>query len=364
MAGAARAIEDGIATSRRAVSRARTGAAVLATRSERTLGPWRTSRPHAPAVPSCASKSAASFAPQLSTPAVVESSLSAICIGGCAMRVRVLLQITTDDGTAGAAMEVAIFEKDTERPEDLGLSIPEGKALMVAVQRQVVDAQVASWVERDRYCEACGTRRRSKGSYPITFMTLYGDVYLRSPRLHRCPCQGTEGPATASPLRNLISNHVAPERLYLEARWASLAPYAAVAGLLADVLPIASGANAKTLHEHTLRVAERAEANWRRNGPASLMAVRLTWRSCLYRRGASSLASTAAISVTGVTTRKCSKCTTSGTLRELTPPVEIAAAAAVGAYRSAIGRRCSKRSLRSARCAPSRAARHAATDPR
>jgi hypothetical protein len=42
------------------------------------------------------------------------------------MRVRVLLQITTDDG---AAMEVAIFEKDTERPEDLGLSIAEGKAL-------------------------------------------------------------------------------------------------------------------------------------------------------------------------------------------------------------------------------------------
>jgi hypothetical protein len=39
------------------------------------------------------------------------------------MRVRVLLQITTDDGAAGDAMEVAIFEKDTERPEDLGLSI-------------------------------------------------------------------------------------------------------------------------------------------------------------------------------------------------------------------------------------------------
>ena len=29
------------------------------------------------------------------------------------------------DGAAGAAMEVAIFEKDTERPEDLGLSIAE-----------------------------------------------------------------------------------------------------------------------------------------------------------------------------------------------------------------------------------------------
>ena len=33
--------------------------------------------------------------------------------------------------------------------------------------------------------------------------------------------------------------------------------------------------------------------------------------------------------VLGVTTRKCSECTTSGTLSELRPPVEIAAAAAL-----------------------------------
>ncbi len=37
-------------------------------------------------------------------------------------------------------------------------------------------------------------------------------------------------------------------------------PYATAAGLLADLLPIASGANATTLREHVLRVAEHAEA--------------------------------------------------------------------------------------------------------
>lgn len=63
-----------------------------------------------------------------------------------------------------------------------------------------------------------------------------------------------------APLRDLMPGHVAPERLYLEARWASLVPYAAAAGLLADVLPIASGANATTLRQHVLRVADRAEA--------------------------------------------------------------------------------------------------------
>jgi hypothetical protein len=193
------------------------------------------------------------------------------------MRVRVLLQITTDDGAAAAAVEVAILEKETERPEDLGLSIAEGKALMVAVQRQVVDAQVASWAERHRCCEACGTRRRSKGSYPITFMTLYGDVCLRSPRLHRCPCQGGEGPATASPRCNLIPKHVAPERLSLGARWASLAPYAAVAGLLAEVPPIASGADAKTLREHTLRLAERPEAQLAEERPCFIDSCPADW---------------------------------------------------------------------------------------
>jgi hypothetical protein len=47
---------------------------------------------------------------------------------------------------------------------------------------------------------------------------------------------------------------------YLEARWASLVPYGAAADLLADILLVASGTNATTLRKHTLRVAERAEA--------------------------------------------------------------------------------------------------------
>ncbi len=51
------------------------------------------------------------------------------------MRVKVLLQITDDDGTAGEIGEVAAFEKVTERPEDLGLSIAEGKALLAAIQQ-------------------------------------------------------------------------------------------------------------------------------------------------------------------------------------------------------------------------------------
>src|SRR5271165_5513650 len=73
-----------------------------------------------------------------------------------AMHVRILLQVTGNDGSPGVADEITAFEKTVERPEDLGLSLAEGKALTAAVQERVVQAQVAVWTERHRCCTACG----------------------------------------------------------------------------------------------------------------------------------------------------------------------------------------------------------------
>jgi hypothetical protein len=84
----------------------------------------------------------------------------------------------------------------------------------------------------------------AKGWYSITFRTLHGDVEPNSPRSHRCRRQGMGEPTTVSPPREMVPGHAAPERLHPETRWASLVPYAAAAGLSADVLPIASGPNA------------------------------------------------------------------------------------------------------------------------
>ena len=177
------------------------------------------------------------------------------------MRVKILLQITTDDGAPGDVEEVASLDKTVERAEDIGLSLAEGKALLAVAQQRIVAAQTESWTEGRRCCEACGRRRRSKGSYPIVFHTLLGDVRLESPRFRRCPCREGQGNATASPLAELIPDHVAPERLYLETRWASLVSYATAAELLTDVLPITAGLNAATVRRHVLGVAERVEAN-------------------------------------------------------------------------------------------------------
>ena len=176
------------------------------------------------------------------------------------MQVRVLLQITADDGKPGSVDEIAAWDKTATVAEDIGLSLADGKTLLSAAQRRIVEAQTTAWVEDRRCCENCGRRAIIKGRHPIVYHTLFGDVALASPRFHRCKCRGKIGAATNSPLVTIIPHHVAPERLYLEARWASLVPYAAAAELLADVLPIATGANATTVRQHVLRVAKRLEA--------------------------------------------------------------------------------------------------------
>lgn len=176
------------------------------------------------------------------------------------MRITILLQITGDDGVSRPAEEIAAFDKSSERTEDLGLSLREGKALLATVQDRTVKAQAEAWFQRHRRCPACSTQRGIKGYYPAVFHTLYGDIVLDSPRLYHCACQADQGAATVSPLRELVAQGIAPERLYLESRWASLVSYGAAAGLLADVLPITAGLNATTVRQHTLKVAERTEA--------------------------------------------------------------------------------------------------------
>ena len=54
------------------------------------------------------------------------------------MRVSILFQITGDDGVLGPAEEVTAFEKATEHPEDVSLSIAEGEVMLAAVQARTV----------------------------------------------------------------------------------------------------------------------------------------------------------------------------------------------------------------------------------
>ena len=72
--------------------------------------------------------------------------------------------------------------------------------------------------------------------------------------------QQTGGPASSSPLVELLPEHTAPELLYLESKWASLVPYGLTFRALRDFLPVDARLNATTVRRDTLRVARRLDA--------------------------------------------------------------------------------------------------------
>lgn len=118
------------------------------------------------------------------------------------MRARLVLEIMGDDGEMIAMETVADLVKVTKGAEDLGLSLSEAKGLLTKLQQAMVETQVELWLSENR--ELDGRRLRSKGSYPITFHTLFGDVRLKSPRYYLPHSVGGNDPATISPLRKLI----------------------------------------------------------------------------------------------------------------------------------------------------------------
>ena len=98
---------------------------------------------------------------------------------------------------------------------------------------------------------------RKKGSYPLQLKTLFGNVTVDSPRYYLPPTAA--GPKTFSPLQHLFPQHVTPERLYVETKWASLIPYQKTADLRHDVLPIAAKLTGTTVQQHLHAVAKAQE---------------------------------------------------------------------------------------------------------
>jgi hypothetical protein len=101
---------------------------------------------------------------------------------------RVKLVAELEPGVA-TETEVGRFERGEEVGlADLGLRLEEAKRLTAALQAQIVPAQVTTAGERRRWCAACGQMLASKGHYPATFRSLFGNVPVQVRRLLVCPC--------------------------------------------------------------------------------------------------------------------------------------------------------------------------------
>jgi hypothetical protein len=154
--------------------------------------------------------------------------------------------------------DVMAIDRPQLAMETLGLNLGESKAILEGVQDIVVAQQVAEDLERRRRCLNCGERYSGKGGGTKEVKTLFGMVKVANPRWNRCRCQPS-GAKTFRPTMSWLQAQTSPELLYLETKWASLIPFAKVADLLREVLPVDDGTNHETIRRHLQETAERME---------------------------------------------------------------------------------------------------------
>ena len=142
--------------------------------------------------------------------------------------------------------------------ETTGLTLAESKQVLQALQRSIVDHQVAALLDDQRACPHCGKPRHPKEHGIAPFRTLFGQMAVPNPRWQQCDCQ-PHPEKTMRPLALLLPERTSPELLYLGTHWAALVSYGLTARLLHEVLPIDQQHTAVTVRNHTLAVARRSE---------------------------------------------------------------------------------------------------------
>jgi hypothetical protein len=156
------------------------------------------------------------------------------------------------------------------QPEEIGLTLQEGKTVLKQVQERIVQTQInvesAAW----GFCMHCQRQQRMKDLRSRCLGTVFGKVDVFCRRYIRCTCRGGK-PSIQWPLGQMGLKRNTPELSFLLAKWGSLVPYRQAAALLGELLPISDhGVAQSTVRRYTLavgahvdqRVTEPDEYDW------------------------------------------------------------------------------------------------------
>jgi hypothetical protein len=175
------------------------------------------------------------------------------------MRVKLQLVMCSDEGQEETVTDVITLDKDNQRIEHLGLTLAEAKQLLSTLQYHLLQHQIDTFLDPCSTCADCGTLLTVKAHASRSFRTLFGTFTLYSPRLEHCDCT-RRTTSSFRPLSALLTESVAPELLYMEAKWSSLVAYGMSLDALKDFLPLEVTLDVKTVRYDTLKVAKRLEA--------------------------------------------------------------------------------------------------------
>src|SRR5215471_18600880 len=169
------------------------------------------------------------------------------------MRVKLQLVLCSDAGQEETVTDVITLDKDNRRIEHLGLTLTEAKQLLSTLQQYLLQHQVDTFLDRCSSCADCGAPLKVKAQASRSFRTLFGTSKLASPRLEHCDCTRRKT-SSFRPLSALLTESVAPELLYMEAKWSSLVSYGMSMHALKDFLPLEVTLDVKTVRYDTLVV--------------------------------------------------------------------------------------------------------------
>src|SRR5271167_2699509 len=97
--------------------------------------------------------------------------------------------VTIGEDGCQETLDIACVERTDLKPETLGLTLAESKMILNDLQQIVVERQVSSSLLLKQACPDCGQRRRSKGNHMLSLRTVFGQLTVRSPRMHHCVCR-------------------------------------------------------------------------------------------------------------------------------------------------------------------------------
>jgi hypothetical protein len=153
------------------------------------------------------------------------------------MRVKLQLVLCSDDGHEETVTEIVSLKKDCHGIEHLGLTLAESKQLLKLIQKKLLQQQVDRYLKSHSQCPDCGAPLKAKNYTNRSFRTLFETFKLPSPRLRHCKCQRRKT-SSFRPLSALLTESVAPELLFIESKWSSLASYGLTVKAFKDFLPL------------------------------------------------------------------------------------------------------------------------------
>lgn len=172
------------------------------------------------------------------------------------MKITIQIIIDDDDGTQKTINDIACLQRRGLSAETLGLTLEEAKVITSGVQQRMTDYQISHYTRHQLSCPCCGKLRTIKDHNLLTYRTLFGRLHLKSPRIFECDCQKHEK-SSFSPLAKILPEHMAPELLYLQSKWASLMSYGTTVKLLEEVFPL--HIHPSSIFDNVVKVSTRLE---------------------------------------------------------------------------------------------------------